>query len=54
MRCENSFRTGGDFMKRNLNRLIAKFYLSDGINVIATELRIAKMRPTSFYKKDNL
>ena len=33
------------------NRPITKFYNSDDVNVIAAELRLAKMRPISFYKK---
>ena len=37
-----------------LNRHITKTYNSDDVNVIATELRFTKTRPTSFYKKRNL
>ena len=37
-----------------LNRPIAKFYYGDDVNVIAAELRLTKMRATSFYKKHNL
>ena len=37
-----------------LNRHITKTYNSDDVNVIATELRFTKTRPTSFYKKHNL
>ena len=38
-------------IEKILNRLIAKFYNSDDVNVIAAELRLTKTRRTSFYKK---
>ena len=38
-------------IKKILNRPITKFYNSDGVNVIAAELRLTKTSPTSFYKK---
>ena len=41
-------------IEKTLNRLITKFYNSDDVNVIAAELRLTKMRPTSFNKKHNL
>ena len=37
-----------------LNRPITEFYNGDDLNVIAAEIRLTKMRPTSFYKKHNL
>ena len=41
-------------VEKTLNRLIIKFHSEDGVNAIASELRITKMRPISFYKKFNL
>ena len=41
-------------IEKVLNRPITKFYNSDNVNVIAAELRLAKTRPISFYKKRNL
>ena len=41
-------------IEKILNRPITKFYNSDDVNVIAAELRLTKMRPTSFYKQHNL
>ena len=41
-------------IEKILNRPITKFYNSDDVNVIAAELRLTKMRSTSFYKKHNL
>ena len=39
---------------KTLNRPIAKFCNGDDVNVIAAELRLTRMRPTSFNKKRNL
>ena len=41
-------------IEKTLNRPITKFYNSDGVNVIAAELRLTKTRPTSLYKRHNL
>ena len=41
-------------IEKILNRPITKFYNSDDVNVIAAELWLSKMRPTSFYKKHYL
>ena len=40
-------------IEKILNRPITKFYNSDDVNVIAGELRLAKTRSTSFYKKQS-
>ena len=40
-------------LEKILNKPITKFYNSDDVNVIATELRPTKTRPTSFYKRHN-
>ena len=37
-------------IEKILSRPITKFYNSDGVNVIAVELRLAKTRPAFFYK----
>ena len=37
-----------------LNRSITKFYNSGDVNVVAAELRLTKMRPSSFYEKHNV
>ena len=42
------------YTEKILNRPITKFYNSDDVNVIATELRLTKTRSTSFYKKHNI
>ena len=36
---------------KTMNRTITKFYNGDDVNVIAAELRLTQMRPTSFNKK---
>ena len=41
-------------IEKILNRPITKFYNSDDVNVIATELRLTKTRPASLYKRHNL
>ena len=41
-------------IEKILNRPITKFYKSDDVTGIAGELRLPKLRPTSFYKKHNL
>ena len=40
-------------IEKILNRSITKFYNSDGVNVIAAELRLPKTRPTSLYKRQS-
>ena len=40
-------------LEKILNKPITKFHNSDDVNVIATELRLTKTRPTSFYKRHN-
>ena len=37
-----------------LNRPTTQFYNGDGVNAIAAELRLTKMRSNSFYKKYNI
>ena len=41
-------------IEKILNEPITKFCNGNGINVIAAELRLIKMSPTSFYKKHTL
>ena len=41
-------------IEKTLNKPITKFYHGDDVNVIAAELGLTKMRPTSFNKKRNL
>ena len=41
-------------IEKILNRPITKFYNGDDVNKIAAELRLTKLRSTSFYKKHNL
>ena len=52
--CENPYKFPFMNIQKILNRPINKFYNSAGVNVIVAELRLTKMRPTSFYKKHNL
>ena len=41
-------------IEKTLNRPITKFYNGDDVDVIASELRLTKTRPTSSNKKNNL
>ena len=41
-------------IEKILNRPLTKFYNNDDLSVIAAELRLAKTRSTSFYKKHHL
>ena len=40
--------------EKTFNKSITKFYNGNDVKVIAAELRLTKMRPTSVYKKHNL
>ena len=41
-------------IEETLNKSITKLYNGNDVNMIAAELRLTKMRPTSFNKKYNL
>ena len=41
-------------IEKNFNRPSTKYYKGDNVNVIVTEVRLTKMRPTSFHKKHDL
>ena len=51
--CENPYKFTYQHWKKTLNRPITKFYSGDDVNVIAGELRLTKMRPTSFNEKQS-
>ena len=40
--------------EKTFNKSITKFYNGNDVKVIAAELRLTKMRPTSVYEKHNL